>query len=269
MTALEEQEVLPEFAHAVRGYDRYQVDEYIARLNEWAVGAQVRAQDAERRVEEMAARSATLEKKLAQLESERTPSPEEALEAASIHAAELVAAAVREAEGIRTRATADAERRAETADREALELLDATRRSVSGLREKMVEEREAARQRADAVLDEARRSAAELSSRANEDAERRIADSRSEASRLVAEAQAAVESLRVQIADERRQAAESVEQLRTERKEILSELNRLRGAIKVLIAGGQALSGIGAEAPADEEPTVVMAVTPPDPGGDA
>lgn len=41
----------PRFAHALLGYDRYQVEEYLGRLHEWALEAQDRAADLERQLE--------------------------------------------------------------------------------------------------------------------------------------------------------------------------------------------------------------------------
>src|SRR5947207_2215643 len=43
---------LPDFAVAMRGYDRLQVDEYIARLNRWLEEAQTRTAEAERKLAE-------------------------------------------------------------------------------------------------------------------------------------------------------------------------------------------------------------------------
>src|SRR5437773_5277693 len=48
MSALQDQ-ALPEFAVAMRGYDRLQVDEYIEGLNRWLEEAQTRMGEAEAR----------------------------------------------------------------------------------------------------------------------------------------------------------------------------------------------------------------------------
>src|SRR6266550_2133512 len=48
----EDSEGLPDFAVAMRGYDRLQVDEYITRLNRWLEEAQTRTAEAERKLAE-------------------------------------------------------------------------------------------------------------------------------------------------------------------------------------------------------------------------
>lgn len=42
---------LPRFAHSFLGYDRYQVEEYVGRLHEWADDLEVRLEEAERQIE--------------------------------------------------------------------------------------------------------------------------------------------------------------------------------------------------------------------------
>src|SRR3954453_3921012 len=67
--------VLPEFTIAMRGYDRLQVDEYIARLSRWMDEARARTEAAERAVVELRQGNAALHGRVTELERDSgTPS---------------------------------------------------------------------------------------------------------------------------------------------------------------------------------------------------
>ena len=51
---------LPQFATVMRGYDRGQVDDYVARLNDFLADAEARAQRAERSVADVIRRNERL-----------------------------------------------------------------------------------------------------------------------------------------------------------------------------------------------------------------
>ena len=238
MTTIEDESVVPEFAHAVRGYDRYQVDDYIERLNEWAAGAHARALDAERTVQEQAERIQSLQDRLAETDEHRPPAVDEAIRAAATRTAEMVTAAVAQADDIRRRASADADRRLDEASRQAIAIVEAARQSVAGLTEEAATARTEARARVQTVLDDVTQQAEDLRRRADETAETAVADARAEATRLVEEAEQMAAAIRAQAEDDRRDAADQVGRLEAERTEILSELGRLRGAIQSLLGGG-------------------------------
>lgn len=225
MTAVEQESSVPLFAHAVRGYDRYQVDDYIHRLNEWATGAQARAVEAERQAAVQAELVASLQETVAALERSRPEPPDEELRQTSERTSEIIAAAVREADEIRRRAGEDAERRLDDASRQAVEVVESARRAVAVLNEEASDERRRAHLRIDDLMRAAEQDAADLRAEAARQAEAAIAAGRAEAARRMAEAD-----------EEVRRAQDAVERIRAERAEIVAELGRLRGAIHTLIA---------------------------------
>lgn len=263
MTTINDESVVPEFAHAVRGYDRYQVDDYIERLNEWAAGAQARALEAEGQLQAQDQEIRHLRDRVGELESERPSTPDQALKTAAERTSEIVTAAVQQADEIRRRAAADAERRLDEASLQAVAAVEAARQSVAGLAEEATQERRDARQRIDAMYDDAARHAEEVKRRATEEAETVLGDARVEAARIVSEAETAAAETRARLEDERRQAGEAVERLQVERKEIVGELSRLRGAIQTLISGAHNISRFETDeaavaAGAADAPTVII-----------
>ncbi len=259
MTAVDEEAVVPEFAHAVRGYDRYQVDDYIERLHEWTSSAQSRAAHAERAAHAQAEEIRSLRERIHGLEQERPSTPDQALKAASDRATAALTAALHQADEIRRRAAADAEHRLEEAGREALAIVEASRQSVAGLHEEATRQRREARQRVEAMLQDAATEVEVAGSGA-----------RTEAARIVSEAEAAAADIRARSEGERRQADEAVQRLQAEREEIMGELHRLRTAIQTLLSGAQNAARLEAgnrddgpgEAPATgrgaAEPTAVI-----------
>jgi cell division septum initiation protein DivIVA len=253
VTTLNEESVVPEFAHAVRGYDRYQVDDYIERLNEWAAGAHARALEAESTAQRQAEEIRALRDHLAEVEDERPAPPDHALKAAAERAAETVTVAVQQADEIRRRASAAADHRLDEAGRQAVAIVEAARQSVAGLSEEAVKERRDARLRIQALFDDAAAQIEELRRRAGNQAETALADARTEAASIVAEADQMTAEIRARSDADRRQAGEALERLQSERTEIMGDLSRLRGAIQTLISGAQSISHLESDGADDPE----------------
>lgn len=228
MTTVQEESSSPQFAHAVRGYDRIQVDEYIQRLNEWATAAQARAVEAERQAAGRAEEIRRLREQIAQLESDRPAVPESAVREAADRAAEAVARALREADLIRRQAAADAERRLDEAGERAVAVVEAARRAMADFSDQASRERQEARGRAGAIVEQA-----------NRDADGIRAGAEAEGERLLVEAREAARQVREGSAEESRRAAEAIERLKAERAQIIDDLGRLRSAIHSLIGGSE------------------------------
>jgi cell division septum initiation protein DivIVA len=237
MTTVEDESVVPEFAHAVRGYDRYQVDDYIERLNQWAAGAHKRAVDAERTVERQSREIEDLQDRLAELEEHRSPSAEQSLRSAAERTAEMVTAAVTQADEIRRRASADADRRLDEASRQAVSMVEAARLSVAQLSEEAAKERKESRGRVEAVLGGVREEADQVRREADEAAQSTLAEARAEAARLVQEAERDAAGISQRSEMERTSHEDALVRLRAERQEIMEELARLRAAIQALLNG--------------------------------
>lgn len=100
---------IPRFAHSIFGYDRYQVEEYLGRLQEWAAEAHDRADEAERRALE-------LEEQLEARQSAATqraegPSADQTGDRIGARAREEADEILRAAREIAERMVAEAERR--------------------------------------------------------------------------------------------------------------------------------------------------------------
>ena len=126
---------LPRFANSIFGYDRYQVEEYLARLQEWATDSHWRAEEAERR-------AAELEEQLEALRGSDPQGEPEAREGTGDHgpllgearreAAEILAAARRRAEQILTEA--------QLREADAGRMLQSARAEADAVRQKALEE---------------------------------------------------------------------------------------------------------------------------------
>ncbi|GAB3199922.1 hypothetical protein GCM10027261_30780 [Geodermatophilus arenarius] len=205
----------PVFTGAVRGYDRVQVDDYVA----WAeTELLVLRRENEHLLSRYAAASAELQnarRRLAQLVRERQslPGPEDAaaiVRRAEEEAAALTAAAEEEAGRIRAEALAEAQARLS---------------GVAEMREAVLAAREQTRSEAAAVLEAARREAARLEEAAAAERERR--DREAAAARARADAEAL----------ERRHAVEAeLEPLRDERDRARDWLRLLTGQLDEALA---------------------------------
>jgi chromosome segregation ATPase len=205
----------PVFTGALRGYDRTQVDDYVA----WAeTEVLVLRRENDHLLSRYAACSAELQnarRRLAQLVRERQslPGPEDAL--ALVRRAEQEAAAV----------TAAAEEEARRVVAEARTEAAARLSGVAEMREAVTALREQTRSEAAAVLEAARRTAAELARAAAEERER--------LDRAAAEARARADAEAL----ERRRAAEAeLEPLRDERDRARDWLRQLTGQIDEALA---------------------------------
>ena len=100
--------VHPEFVVAMRGYDRLQVDEYVARLIEWMDDAQTRAEQAEADLALTRQETASLRQQVRAMQEESLVGGRPAVDAAGSTLASVIEGALGEAHEIRSRAQADA-----------------------------------------------------------------------------------------------------------------------------------------------------------------
>jgi cell division septum initiation protein DivIVA len=98
-------ELLPEFAMSIRGYDRIQVDDYVAAMREWLDTVTARLQDAEGETEQLREHSVRLRQRIAELESEANQIQPRSLLALGDRVARLLALAEESAQAV----AADAE----------------------------------------------------------------------------------------------------------------------------------------------------------------
>ncbi|HVV75521.1 MAG TPA: DivIVA domain-containing protein [Mycobacteriales bacterium] len=138
---------LPQFATVMRGYDRGQVDDYVARLNDFLADAEQRAQRAERSVADVIRRNERLTEELRQAidrrQHMRAGEPYEGLGERIEHMLRL---AGEEADNIREQARIEAE-----------EIVADARRSGDTEREAAERDLTAVSERRDAVVSELRR----------------------------------------------------------------------------------------------------------------
>ena len=231
MTAVDEEAGVPEFTHALRGYDRYQVDDYVQRLNEWAVEAQSRAVESERVSQTYAREVATMRQRVNELEAGPNGVPDDTLREVADRVASSLNTAVEESTQIRRRAEAQAEQRVAEANEAAAATVAAVQKAIGGLRQEVILARREARREAETILEEARTESEHVRRVVAERAETVIGEAEGEAARMISEAE------------------QTVSRLRVERTQIVEELNSLRGAIQTLITATQ---------PRSEETTQMM-----------
>jgi hypothetical protein len=231
--------VLPDFAMALRGYDRLQVDDYLERQQRWAAEVESRLADAEQRAEASEAAARALRSRLSELETkqaEEAEGPPRSIAALGDRVGHILQTAwdageeVREevVSGARAEA-AEIERRAAERDAEASTALDRARAEAAeivaaGEQTRHEAEAEAARVREEAE-GTARVKAAEIVSDAEATAERIRNDADATAERTIEAAERRRDELEEVIAGlvQRRDAA-------------MAELDRVRAALEQVVA---------------------------------
>ena len=211
---------MPEFAIALRGYDRDQVDEYVARLRDWMAEAQSRVDLAESAAEAERRDATALRDRLAELES-KGPQLPPSFESVGAKIARMLALAEESAAELRQRAEEDAEARLSQARQAADQLLRnaearlAEARSAADelLRNAETRSREEAEARASDLITDARRLAGDIVRHAEERAAATVAEVEARHDRLTAEVAAIL----------------------GRRQEIVEDLTRLRDAIDATI----------------------------------
>lgn len=100
---------LPQFATVMRGYDRGQVDDYVARLNDFLADAERRADRAERSIADLNRRNERLTDELRQaIERRREPEPGQPYEGLGERIESMLRLAAEEAQAIRQQGQDDA-----------------------------------------------------------------------------------------------------------------------------------------------------------------
>jgi cell division septum initiation protein DivIVA len=226
MTTMEDQ-VVPEFALAMRGYDRLQVDDYVAQLKGWIAEAEARQTFAEDSLVDRESRMAALMSRVVELEGEQAAaSPASILDEANQRVAIAIDSAVEAAQEI----ISDAESRAAS-------VLDGARqqaaRIVAASRSSVVELEDAAK---DDRLDAAH-TAEEIRSEATRDADTTLRRAREEADALVAAAEAQRDQVVASAEEHRITQQREIDHLREEHSRVLAQLADLRGALEGLISG--------------------------------
>lgn len=139
--------IRPEFATAVRGYDRTQVDDYLGRLHEWVAEWQLRATTAEEAATAATGQLEEARRRLATLELQTELPVPGSMAILGERVGEILHAAVAAAEELRAGMEAELRELRATAESERTAMLAAAREEAAAL----VEE---AREREHAIADD-------------------------------------------------------------------------------------------------------------------
>ncbi|MHB8294041.1 MAG: hypothetical protein ACYDH5_05330 [Acidimicrobiales bacterium] len=150
---------LPEFAVALRGYDRAQVEDYVTKQSRWLEAAQARTEAAEEQLAAATGKVEDLRRKLRALEHQNLSSPPPSIEALGERVARILSEAWEAAEELRKEAESDAATARARAD-ELLARTEATARERAAAlvqdadrrRQQMLEELEAERAERSALV---------------------------------------------------------------------------------------------------------------------
>jgi DNA anti-recombination protein RmuC len=246
---------LPDFAMALRGYDRLQVDDYLERQQRWAADVELRLSDAEHRAEAGEAAAAALRARLAELEAkqeEDADGPPRSIAALGDRVGRILQTAWDAGEEVRDEVVSSAraealevERRAAERDAEATAALDRARVQAGEILAAAEQSRHEAEAEAARIREEAegtaRVRAAELVTEAEATAERVRNDATASAERTIEAAERHRDELQQVIAGlvQRRDAA-------------MAELDRVRAALEQVVAA----PGVSPTPPTDPEPRV-------------
>jgi cell division septum initiation protein DivIVA len=198
----------PQFVPALRGYDRYQVDGYVATLTEQLAEGRDRVRAAEARADAAERRTAELQQQLAQ-EPQR-PADLDVGE----RVGRILQLAAEEADHIRTSATSAAEEAVAGARARAGRILAAAEARAQEHDRERRRDQQAIQEEAGAALAEARRAAEAI-----------VTEATAEADRVRAEAERELAAERTLLAG-----------LRTHRDRVVAELEGLRETLDALVA---------------------------------
>ncbi len=221
----------PRFAIVMRGYDRDQVDAYLAEYERWAGDAQSHIEAGEARLAAAARRVHSLESKVTDLEERSGDTLPPSVRSLGERAEQILRDAWDAAQELRSNIVSEAEEEKEKARRAADELVAAAEGQAAEIAETARHQREEAGRE----LELARQQVEQLIKEAEEAAEER--------------AQAVWDEAQVQLAEARRE----LEHLEDQRRATLGELARLRELLEGVIGGGNGPRGPGASAPIPKE----------------
>jgi hypothetical protein len=248
---------LPDFAMALRGYDRLQVDDYLERQQRWAAEVVNRLGDAEHRAESSEAAAESLRSRLVELEAkeeEDADGPPRSIAALGDRVGRILQTAWDAGEEVREEVVSSARAEASAIERRTAEREAAAATALDRAHDEAREIIAAAEaRRADADAD---------SARVREEAE---GIARARAAELVSEAEAIAERVRNDASAAAERTIESGERRRAELEEViaglqqrrdaaLAELDRVRAALEQVVAVPNLAPTVGAAPEAQPEP---------------
>ncbi len=217
----------PRFAIVMRGYDRDQVDAYLAEYERWAGDAQSHIEAGEARLAAAARRVHGLESKVADLEERSGDSLPPSVRSLGERAEQILRDAWEAAQELRSNIVSEAE-----------------------------EEREKARHASDDLVASAEGQAAEIAEDARqqrEEAGQEVDRARLQVERFIKEAEEAAEERATAVWEEAQvqlsEARKELDRLEEQRRATLGELARLRELLEGVIGGGNGPRGPGAALP--------------------
>lgn len=222
----------PRFAIVMRGYDRDQVDAYLAEYERWASDAQSHIEAGEARLAAAARRVHGLESKVADLEERSGDTLPPSVRSLGERAEQILRDAWDAAQELRGNIVSEAEEEKEKARRASDELVA----SAEGQAAEIAETARHQRDEAGREVEQARQQVEQFIKEAEEGAEER--------------ARAVWDEAQVQLAE----ARQDLEHLEEQRRATLSELARLRELLEGVIGGGNGPRGPGALVPDGEVP---------------
>lgn len=246
---------LPDFAMALRGYDRFQVDDYLERQQRWAADVELRLGDAEHRAEASEAAAATLRARVAELEAkqeEDADGPPRSIAALGDRVGRILQTAWDAGEEVRDEVVSSARAEAAEIERRAAEREAAAAATLDRARAQAGEILAAAEQHRQEAEAEAARIREEAEGTARVRAAELVADAEATAERVRNDATAQAERT-IEAADRHRDELEEViAGLNQRRDAAMAELNRVRAALEQVVAAPVA----PAMPPGEPEPRV-------------
>jgi cell division septum initiation protein DivIVA len=152
----------PEFAIAMRGYDRAQVDDYLARLHEWLLESQARTARAEEEAAAATGAAEDLRQQLVVLEERSFSSTPDSIKALGDRVGRILTTAFEAAEDMRTTAEHDSASLVADAKARAAQVLDDAQVEADGLLEGASRQREAVEQQVAGLAEHRARAEEEL-----------------------------------------------------------------------------------------------------------
>ncbi|HEY3703244.1 MAG TPA: DivIVA domain-containing protein [Acidimicrobiales bacterium] len=217
----------PRFAIVMRGYDRDQVDAYLAEYERWAGDAQSHIEAGEARLAAAARRVQSLESKVADLEERSGDTLPPSVRSLGERAEQILRDAWDAAQELRGNIVSEAEEEREKSRHASDELVAAAEGQAAEIAEDARHQRDEAGQE----VDRARKQVEQFIKEAEEGAEER--------------AQAVWDEAQVQLSEARKE----LDRLEEQRRATLGELARLRELLEGVIGGGNGPRGPGETVP--------------------
>jgi DivIVA domain-containing protein len=231
----QEQVAVPEFALAMRGYDRTQVDEFISRLERWMDEARDRTEAAEAEATALQRHNRTLHQRLTDLEEDKAATPAAIVKHMGERLNAVMADALHEADELRQHAHHQAEEIVRSASHTAEETIARARGLANDLEEAARMDRKEAVRAKNVAVEDAQKHRSKILDAATREAAVLATEAQQQAAAIVATAEQRSHDTLAECARGQQEAEHQLQLIAQRREVALAQLHDLRMALEQIL----------------------------------